>query len=176
MGVIMACGGCGNNADMVKALYPIAAENNNLPTWTSFDVEGNPTNTGDGYRMGYWAGAGFSQNMCAMTHVMGGPNDVANMETSSGCTSQHLRLNKNGQRFMNEDTNVSDCELAFDRQPKKKARRCPGMPRRSKWTQASALTCSPTITAWSTWMFLTVRMPCAWLRPMETMLWGPSIT
>ena len=121
MGVIMACGGCGNNADMVKALYPIAAENNNLPTWTSFDVEGNPTNTGDGYRMGYWAGAGFSQNMCAMTHVMGGPNDVANMETSSGCTSQHLRLNYNGQRFMNEDTNVSDCELAFDRQPKKKA-------------------------------------------------------
>ena len=71
--------------------------------------------------MGYWAGAGFSQNMCAMTHVMGGPNDVANMETSSGCTSQHLRLNYNGQRFMNEDTNVSDCELAFDRQPKKKA-------------------------------------------------------
>ena len=121
MGVIMACGGCGNNAEMVQALYPIAAENNNLATWTSFDVEGNPTNTGDGYKMGYWAGAGFSQNMCAMTHVMGGPNDVANMETSSGCTSQHLRLNYNGQRFMNEDTNVSDCELAFDRQPKKKA-------------------------------------------------------
>ena len=121
MGVIMACGGCGNNAAMVKALYPVAAENNNLPTWTSFDVEGNPTNTGDGYPMGYWAGAGFSQNMCAMTHVMGGPNDVANMETSSGCTSQHLRLNYNGQRFMNEGTNVSDCELVFDRQPKKKA-------------------------------------------------------
>lgn len=121
MGVIMACGGCGNNTEMVKTLYPIAAENNNLATWTSFDVEGNPTNTGDGYRMGYWAGAGFSQNMCAMTHVMGGPNDVANMETSSGCTSQHLRLNYNGQRFMNEDANVSDCELAFDRQPKKKA-------------------------------------------------------
>ena len=121
MGVIMACGGCGNNSKIVQALLPIAAENNNLPTWTSFDVEGNPTNTGDGYPMGYWAGAGFSQNMCAMTHVMGGPNDVANMETSSGCTSQHLRLNYNGQRFMNEDTNVSDCELAFDRQPKKKA-------------------------------------------------------
>ena len=121
MGVIMACGGCGNNHEMVEALYPIAAENNNLATWTSFDVEGNPTNTGDGYKMGYWAGAGFSQNMCAMTHVMGGPNDTANMETSSGCTSQHLRLNYNGQRFMNEDTNVSDCELAFDRQPKKKA-------------------------------------------------------
>ena len=51
MGVIMACGGCGNNAAMVKALYPVAAENNNLPTWTSFDVEGNPTNTGDGYPM-----------------------------------------------------------------------------------------------------------------------------
>ena len=121
MGVVMACGGCGNNPDIIKALYPTMAENGNLPTWTSFDVEGNPTNTGDGYSMGYWAGAGFSQNMCAMTHVMGGPNDVANMDTSSGCTSQHLRLNYNGQRFMNEDTNVSDCELAFDRQPKRKA-------------------------------------------------------
>lgn len=51
MGVIMACGSCGNNTAMVKALYPVAAENNNLPTWTSFDVEGNPTNTGDGYPM-----------------------------------------------------------------------------------------------------------------------------
>ena len=59
--------------------------------------------------------------MAPMTHVMGGPNDVADMGSSSGLTSPHLRLNYNGERFMNEDSNCSDCELAFDRQPQRKA-------------------------------------------------------
>ena len=105
---------------MVKVFYPAMAENGNLVTWPDFDVEGNPTNSGDGYKMGYWAGAAFSQNMCAMTHVMGGANDIPNMDASSAFTGPMLRLNYDGKRFMNEDSNVSDCELAFDRQPKRK--------------------------------------------------------
>ena len=105
---------------MVKVFYPAMAENGNLVTWPDFDVEGNPTNSGDGYKMGYWAGAAFSQNTCAMTHVMGGANDIPNMDASSAFTGPMLRLNYDGKRFMNEDSNVSDCELAFDRQPKRK--------------------------------------------------------
>lgn len=120
-GVILSAGGCGSNKDMVRTFYPSMAENGNLVAWPNLDVEGNPTNTGDGYRMGYWAGAGFSQMMAPMCHVMGGPNDVANMAASMGLTSPHLRLNYDGDRFMNEDSNCSDCELAFDQQPKRKA-------------------------------------------------------
>lgn len=120
-GVILSAGGCGSNKDMIRTFYPSMAENGNLVAWPNMDVEGNPTNTGDAYRMGYWAGAGFSQMMAPMCHVMGGPNDVANMATSMGLTSPHLRLNYNGQRFMNEDSNCSDCELAFDQQPQRKA-------------------------------------------------------
>ena len=120
-GVVFACGGCASNKDMVRVFYPAMAENGNLVAWPNLDVEGTPTNTGDGYRMGYWAGAAFSQNMCAMTHVMGGANDVANMDASSGLSSPNLRLNYNGERFMNEDASVSDWELALDRQPKRKA-------------------------------------------------------
>lgn len=121
LGVVLSMGGCASNKEIMGALYPAAAENGNLAAWPNLDVEDHPTNSGDVYPMGYWAGAAFSQNMCAMTHVMGGPNDMANMATSSGLTSQHLRLNYNGQRFMNEDSNVSDCEIPFDRQPKRKA-------------------------------------------------------
>ncbi|MEE8716626.1 MAG: FAD-binding protein [Coriobacteriales bacterium] len=120
-GVIMSCGGCGSNKDMITVLYPTMAENGNLSAWPNLDHEGKPTNTGDGYPMGFWAGAAFSQSRCAMTHVMGGPNDVANMDTSSGLTTPHLRLNYNGKRFMNEDCNCSDCELLMDREPKRKA-------------------------------------------------------
>lgn len=120
-GVVLSAGGCGSNEDMVKAFYPAMAENGNLSAWPNMDVEGNPTNTGDAYKMGYWAGAAFSQMMAPMCHVMGGPNDVADMDASSGLTSPHLRLNYNGERFMNEDTNCSDCELVFDRQPQRKA-------------------------------------------------------
>ena len=120
-GVVLAAGGCGSNEEMIKTFYPAMAENGNLSGWPNFDVEGNPTNTGDAYKMGYWAGAAFSQMMAPMCHVMGGPGDSADMAQSMGLTSPHLRLNYNGQRFMNEDTNCSDTELVYDRQPKRKA-------------------------------------------------------
>lgn len=119
-GVVMSMGGCGSNKDIVRTFYPSLAENGNLVAWENLDVEGNPTNTGNVYPIAYWAGAGFSQYMAPMCHVMGGPNDVPSMEASSALTSPHLRLNYNGERFMNEDCNCSDCELSFDRQPKRK--------------------------------------------------------
>ena len=120
-GVVLSMGGCGSNKEYISALFPVMAENGNLNAWPNMDVEGKPTDSGDVFPLGYWAGAAFSQNMCAMTHVMGGPNDIASMDASSGFTGPMLRLNYHGERFMNEDSNVSDCELALDRQPKRKA-------------------------------------------------------
>ncbi len=120
-GVIMATGGCEGDKDMRRVFYPVMAEYNNLSAWPNFDVEGNPTNTGDGYRMGWWAGASFSTFMAPMCHVMGGANDMANMATSMGLTTPNLRLNYNGKRFMNEDSNCSDTEVVLERQPKTKA-------------------------------------------------------
>ena len=119
-GVILAGGGCEYDKEMVKVFYPAMAEYNNLSCWPNFDVEGMPTNTGDAYKLGYWAGAAFSTFMAPMCHVMGGPNDMANMATSMGITSQHLRLNYNGVRFCNEDVNCSDFEVILERQPKTK--------------------------------------------------------
>lgn len=120
-GVIMATGGCEGDKGMARVFYPAMVEYNNLSAWPNFDVEGNPTDTGDGYRMGWWAGAAFSTFMAPMCHVMGGPNDVANMATSMGITTPHLRLNYNGVRFMNEDANCSDTEVSVERQPQTKA-------------------------------------------------------
>ena len=120
-GVVMATGGCEDNKDIARVFYPAMEEYGNLSCWPNFDIEGNPTNTGDGYRMGAWAGAAFSTFMAPMCHVMGGPNDIANMATSMGITTPHLRLNYNGVRFMNEDANCSDTEVSVERQPQTKA-------------------------------------------------------
>ena len=119
-GVVLATGGCEGNKEMALCFYPMMAEYNNLSCWPNFDAEGNPTNTGDGYRMGAWAGAAFSPFMAPMCHVMGGPNDVANMNTSMGLTAPALFLNYNGVRFINEDSNCSDCEVSVEKQPKTK--------------------------------------------------------
>ncbi len=120
-GVVMATGGCEGDRDIARVFYPAMVEYNNLSCWPNFDIEGKPTNSGDGYRMGWWAGAAFSTFMAPMCHVMGGPNDMANMATSMGITTPHLRLNYNGVRFMNEDANCSDTEVAVERQPQTKA-------------------------------------------------------
>ena len=72
-GVVMATGGCEGNKDITRVFYPAMEEYSNLSCWPNFDIEGNPTNTGDGYRMGAWAGAAFSTFMAPMCHVMDGP-------------------------------------------------------------------------------------------------------
>ena len=62
-------------------------------TWTSFDVEGNPTNTGDGHLMGIWAGGRMENGPHApMAHHMGAALGV----------DSYLHLNNEGKRFMDE--------------------------------------------------------------------------
>lgn len=59
-GVCLASGCCRSNEDMVRYFAPNIIWNGNGNPWPNMDVEGNRTNTGDGYKLGYWAGASSS--------------------------------------------------------------------------------------------------------------------
>ncbi len=119
-GVCMASGCCRSNEDMVRYFAPNIIWNGNGNPWPNMDVEGNKTNTGDGYKMGYWVGASIQQYQCSQMHVMGGPGDTDSQEDSMGFTGPLLRINYNGKRFMNEDTCAADAEYPIELQPKHK--------------------------------------------------------
>lgn len=119
-GVCMASGCCRSNEDMVRYFAPNIIWNGNGNPWPNLDVEGNKTNTGDGYKMGYWAGASLQQYQCSQVHVMGGPGDNDDQGESMGFTGPLLRINYNGKRFMNEDTCAADAEYPIELQPKHK--------------------------------------------------------
>lgn len=119
-GVCMASGCCRSNEDMVRYFAPNIIWNGNGNPWPNMDVEGNRTNTGDGYKMGYWVGASIQQYQCSQMHVMGGPGDDDAQENSMGFTGPLLRINYNGKRFMNEDTCAADAEYPIELQPKHK--------------------------------------------------------
>lgn len=120
-GVILSAGDCGSNPDMMTRFFPAVVTNGNGNPWPNSDVEGNLTNTGDALKMGYWAGAAITDYQAPMVHVMGGPGDTDSQAESMGLTAPLLRLNYNGQRFQNEDVAATECEFAFDMQPKRKA-------------------------------------------------------
>ena len=118
-GVILATGGCESDEGIMAKFYPTVVKVGNLNPWPNYDAEGNLTNTGDGYRLGAWAGADFSLNMAPMCHVMGGHADTADMSLV-GMTTPHLHLNYNGKRFMNEEIDCTDVEVALESQPQGK--------------------------------------------------------
>jgi len=121
-GVILSCGDCRSNRDMVAYFIPSIITNGNGNPWPNTDVEGNKTNTGDGYKLGYWAGAAIQDLQTPMTHIMGGPADSDSQAESMGIMSNapFMRLNYKGQRFMNEDTCAADAEYPVELQPKHK--------------------------------------------------------
>ena len=76
------------------------------------DAKGVVANTGDGHRMGMWAGAHMELGPLApMTHHMGG---------SMGINS-YLQLNMEGKRFMNEDIPGQNIADQMSRQPQKQS-------------------------------------------------------
>jgi len=91
-GVILSTGDYSSDDAM---LYHYCPWTKGVPRiWTSFDANKKPSNTGDGHRLGLWAGAMMQQSPHApMTHCMGGPMGNA----------PFLQLNVHGKRFMNED-------------------------------------------------------------------------
>ena len=107
-GVILTCGDMGSNPEMVGYYLPWAAGYQSR--YNTVDCNVDKANTGDGHRMGLWAGAVMEDGPLApMTHNVGNPSCVG--------VDPFLLLNTRGERFMNEDVTGQDIENAIARQP-----------------------------------------------------------
>lgn len=93
-GVIIATGDIEGNPEMLDAFCTTAK----LPTLARYWPIGN--NTGDGHRMGYWAGAAFDEPNWALS--MHGRRDPE----ASYYSFCYLYVNSEGNRFMNEDSST----------------------------------------------------------------------
>jgi succinate dehydrogenase/fumarate reductase flavoprotein subunit len=103
-GVVLATGEYASNPEIIEYYCPDVIANNVPSMWMNVDVEGNPTNTGDGLKLGAWVNAAIQQHHAPMIHHMGGRggNDMAGAMGVMGI-NPFLRLDKDGKRFMNED-------------------------------------------------------------------------
>ena len=100
-GVVLATGDYKDNKTMLDAFTPRCAENGNNILSILSDVNGNRACTGDGHRMGVWAGARMQEFPAINAHNMGGgagPDGRGVMGING-----YLQLNLDGKRFMNED-------------------------------------------------------------------------
>lgn len=114
-GVILATGDYASNKEILKYYCPDVVENNIMELWFNMDVEGRPTNQGDGLKLGKWAGAQIQQCHAPMIHHMGGgagPDGVGVMGIAG-----FLHLNRAGERFMNEDIPGQQLENQLELQP-----------------------------------------------------------
>lgn len=105
-GVILATGDYSGDQEM---LYYYAPQTRNCRRiYSSRDLDGNYANTGDGHRMGVWAGAEMEQGPHAYAaHSMGGPLGI----------TAFLQLDRFGARFMNEDVGGMELENKIERLP-----------------------------------------------------------
>lgn len=100
-GVVLATGDFMNNEAMLAGLLPQVLASGYHPNgdnnwYMTRDINVDPCNTGDGHRMALWAGAKMQDYACSMSHLTSG---------GSSCfgTLPFLALDRNGERFMNED-------------------------------------------------------------------------
>ncbi len=104
--VCLCTGDMGGNKEMRHYYAPQADEFASF--YSEVDVNGDFCNTGDGQRMGVWAGAHMELGPYApMTHHMGGALGV----------DAFLQLNMEGNRFMNEDIPGQNIADQLSRQP-----------------------------------------------------------
>lgn len=114
-GVILATGDYSSNNDMMKAFLPEVVEHGFKMLWIKTDVEGNPTNTGDGHKMAAWAGARIQDYHCPSMHHMGGGAGADGRGVMG--INGYLNLNLEGKRFMNEDLPGQQVENQLELQP-----------------------------------------------------------
>ncbi len=88
-GVVLATGDIGGNPEMVEAFSPLGL----VPTKNGYYPPG--LNTGDGHMMGFWAGGAFENAPWALSlHLI----------AYAYYCFFFLHVNRQGKRFMNEDT------------------------------------------------------------------------
>ncbi len=102
LGVVLATGDIGGDEEMCRAYAPDA-----LRTAASQYVPAG-CNTGDGHKMGLWAGGAMAEEVFPM---MMHPQHYAWINLA------FLFVNQKGRRFMNEDSYVQGRATAFMRQP-----------------------------------------------------------
>lgn len=105
-GVILATGDYSGDDDLMEFYAPQVKDN--LRIYGSRDAQGKKANTGDGHRMGVWAGAKLEDGPHAyVAHNMGGPLGI----------NAYLQLDAFGRRFMNEDAGGMQVENRLERLP-----------------------------------------------------------
>lgn len=101
--VVLATGDIGGNPEMVSVLSPLGLK----PNRNGYYPPG--LNTGDGHKMAYWAGAEYESHPMALSlHLIA---------YSLYCFF-FLHVNRNGKRYMNEDTWVQAKAIRTLMQPK----------------------------------------------------------
>ena len=101
-GVILATGDIGGDEEMCRAYAPDA-----LRTLASEYVPVG-CNTGDGHKMALWAGAAMAEEVFPL---------MMHPQHYAWCNYFFLFVNKNGKRFMNEDSYVQGRATSIMRQP-----------------------------------------------------------
>lgn len=109
-GVILCCGDISGNPEILD--YYVPWVEGIAPFYPNLDVKGDVANTGDGHRMGMWAGGHMEKGPLApMTHHMGAALGV----------DAFLQLNVRGERFMNEDIPGQNIMDQLSTQPEMRA-------------------------------------------------------
>lgn len=116
-GLILATGEYSSNQEFMDFFVPAVNQNGVINWWPDRDVEGNPVNVGDGFKLGNWVGARIQQHHAPMIHWMGKVLGGTGMDMSPVGTAPFLHINKNGQRFMNEDIPGQQMENQIELQP-----------------------------------------------------------
>lgn len=105
--VILTTGDYGNNKAMINRFVPWAR--NYFNVYPNRDALNEPTNVGDGHKMGVWIGGKLEDGPHSpVIHTLGGPLGV----------DAYLLVNTRGERFVNEDNGGQQLSCALYRQPK----------------------------------------------------------
>lgn len=101
-GVVMATGDFGADPEMIRVFNPIGL----VPNRNGYSPAG--LNTGDGHKMAYWAGAEYEKHPIALSmHLI----------AYSLFSFTFLHVNRQGKRYMNEDTWVQAKAIRTMMQP-----------------------------------------------------------
>jgi succinate dehydrogenase/fumarate reductase flavoprotein subunit len=129
-GVVLASGDYGSNEEMMEYFVPAVRAAGVFTWWPDYDVEGNPTDTGDGYKLGAWINAAIQPYHAPQIHWMGAnegsplfesgaPEGYSAASDPVGVVggSPYLQINLQGKRFMNEDIPGQELEFQIESQP-----------------------------------------------------------
>jgi succinate dehydrogenase/fumarate reductase flavoprotein subunit len=102
-GVILCTGDYSSNKDLLAYFVPDVFKNGNITMYMNVDPDGVQCNQGDGLWLGDWVGARVQQHHAPMIHHMGQEGHETDMYLPIAGVTPWLRLDKFGNRFMNEE-------------------------------------------------------------------------